>query len=194
MTELPKHLKYNPCPEIVRAHEQWQSALRQAMSQLQSMGHTRAPEAIANTCMPLFGCVDALFTLLQADLAAYAEQVMTLSRTGDDDGVQVIVGLHPQDAEALADLTDQIHNEVEKVAKGFKEGANQRKQLDGVLQMLSDLQEAVMSASLDEDEVPPDEDEDEDEGVEPPSTTERTESLPPAELVEDLSDAPLQIA
>lgn len=190
MNELPNHLKYKPCPEIVRAHEQWQSSIRQAVSQLQSMGHVRAPEAIANVCMPLFGHLDTLFTLLQADLSAYSEQVMTLSQEGQD-SEQVIIGMHPQDAEALADLTDQVYAAVEKVAKGLKEGTPQREQLDGALQMLSDLQEGIMTASLDEDEVP-----DEDDAVDL-SATEPTRPPAPAPAAEhegDLSDEPLQIA
>lgn len=189
--ELPKHLKYNPCPEIVRAHEQWQAQLRQAVAQLQSMGHVRAPEAIANICIPLFACVDTMFTLLQADLGAYSEQVMALSQEGADDAVQVIVGLHPQDAEALADLTDNIHATVEKVAKGLKDGTDQRKQLDDALQMISDLQEAVMSAALEEDDVPPDEDEED-----APLVAAAAPSAPAlvAPVESDLSDEPLQIA
>jgi hypothetical protein len=188
MNELPKHLKYNPCPEIVRAHEQWQATFRQVTSQLQSMGHVRAPEAIANTVMPLFGHVDALFTLLQADLGAYAEQVMALSQDAAG-GTQVIVGLHPQDAEILAELTDQIHENVEKVAKGLKDGTDQRKQLDEATKLLADLAEAIMNASLDEDEVPP---EDEDLQLEPaPEVPEAPP--PPAPADEDLTDEPLQI-
>lgn len=187
MNELPKHLKYNPCPEIVRAHEQWQSALRQMVSQLQSMGHVRAPEAIANTCMPLFAHVDALFTLLQADLGAYAEQVMALSQDAADGSQDVIVGLHPQDAEVLADLTDQIHAIVEKVAKGLKDGSEPRKQLEDAMKMIGDLQEAVMSAALDDDEVPPDEDETTDEPAPPVPSAEPTTDAP------DLADTPLQI-
>lgn len=188
MNELPNHLKYRPCPEIVRAHEQWQSGIRQAVSQLQSMGHVRAPEAIGNICMPLFGHLDALFTLLQADLSAYAEQVMTLSQEGQND--QVIVGMHPQDAETLADLTDQIFTTVEKVAKGHKEGTTQREQLDDALKMISDLQEGILTAALEEDEVP-----DEDEVDLSAPAAEPAPAAPAAAAEEgDLSDEPLQIA
>jgi len=185
MNELPKHLKYNPAPEIVRAHEQWQSALRQTVSQLQSMGHVRAPEAISNTVIPLFVHLDGLFTLLQADVAAYAEQVMALSQDASSD-TQVLVGLHPQDAEALADLTDQIYASVEKVRKGLKKDSPPHEQLAGVLQMVGDLQEAIMSASLEEDEVPADEDEDVPPGEEVPAPSSDAPD-------DDLSDTPLQI-
>lgn len=185
MNELPKHLKYNPCPEIVRAHEQWQSTLRQTVSQLQSMGHVRAPEAIASTCMPLFAHIDALFTLLQADLGAYAEQVMALSSEAAGDSQEVIIGLHPQDAEALAGLTDQIYGIVEKVAKGLKDGTAQREKLGEALQMLGDLQAAVMSAALEEDEVPPDDDDDDEVDNPLPG--------PVSDAPDDLSDEPLQI-
>jgi len=182
--ELPKHLRYNPCPEIVRAHEQWQSAIRQTVSQLQSMGHVRAPEAIANVVMPLFLHVDTLFTLLQADLGAYAEQVMVLSQDAAGGDNEVIIGLHPQDAEAIASQIDEIYELVEKVSKGIKEGSDQRKMLDDAVGMLGELQEAIMSTSLEEDEVP-----DEDDEVNPPAPVEEPPPTP-----DDLSDTPLQIA
>lgn len=186
MQELPKHLKYNPCPEIVRAHEQWQASVRQAVSQLQTMGHVRAGEAIANVCMPLFAHVDTLFTLLQADLSAYIELVMQLSQEAGA-GDEIIVGLHPADAEAMAELTDRIHATVEKVSKGIKEGSEPRKQLEEALQQLGELQEVIMSTSLEDDEVP---DEDEDD-LQPAEPTPQPASTAPVES--DLSDEPLQI-
>jgi len=163
MSELPQHLKYRPSPEIVRAHEQWQAASRAAASQLQSMGHVRAPEAISQTMLPLMVHLDTLFTVLQADLSSYAEQVMLLSHAAKNSDDNVIVGLHPDDADTLAEQIDDVSGLVAKVAKGLKEGSDQRKDLDKACTWLDELQEAVGSIALDDDDVSVD-DADADDG------------------------------
>ena len=192
-SELPQHLKDRPSAEIVRAHEQWQEALRKTGVALQTMGHVRAPEAIGNIVMPLMAHLDGLLVLTQADQAAYTEQVMGLLHTNNE-GPEVIVGLHPDDADTLATEVDEIEEAVTKVAAGLKEGSDQRVMLDGALEKLSTLAEAILGAALEEEDVPEGEPEDDDdEDAEDVPEGGPNIEIPPGDVAEDLADEPLTI-
>lgn len=162
MSELPQHLKYRPSPEIVRAHSDWQNAFQHAAGAVKAMGHVRAPEAIAQTVLPLFAHLDNLFTILQADLSAYAEQVMALSQDLEN-RQDVLVGLHPDDVEDLVGQLDEALGLVKKTAGGLKDGTDQRKDLDSACEMLGDLRDALESAALDDEDLPDDQDDAPDE-------------------------------
>lgn len=184
---LPPQLRYRAAPELVRLHEQWQAALRESVSKLQSSGHVRAPEAILNTVMPLFQIVDGLFVMLQADLSQYTELAMSLSAGADDSG-QIIAGLLPDDAETLSDLLESVAEKIDGVQKELgsaKKNAGQVSALGDALDMLAEVQQAVLDAALDEDMVP-DEDETLNEEASAPNT--------PAPLPDGYDDAsPLAI-
>jgi hypothetical protein len=188
---LPKHLRYQPSPEIVRAHEQWQEALRQASRSLETMGHVRAPEALKAVMMPLMVHIDAFMTMLQGDLASYTETVMGLLHAADQ-APEIVVGLHPDEADALAAQIDDIEERVKKVATGLKEESDQRKILDEALGMINALGEAVLSAALDDSELP-DDDDDDDEDEEEEGEEEPGEDPLPIAADDGGEEAPLQI-
>lgn len=170
--ELPQHLTYRADVSLVRHFTQFETAVQQVKQALAGAPPTtRAPEAIGTFVLPLIEALGASIPLLQADLANYSQFV--LQQAGGNDEPQVIVGLDPDDADALLDACEKV-NQLLSGTKDAKKLADVKPRVVEALAMLADIEAGISEATLDVDDA-------DDERLDAPA--------PP----EELDDSPLEI-
>ena len=156
--ELPGWLQYRRSEDVVRAEVQFQNALQEVERKLSTVNHIQPKTLAEEYLLPAIAHQAQFFALQTGDVLRYVAQIgiylgsQIEGAAQVEEDAEVMVGIPPEDAEALLGSLDELALFIERAAakKASKDEAKKMRAL--VDQMRGAIQELVLEEGEEGDE------------------------------------------